>query len=527
MSKKINSFLFIILSIAGLSNKSTAQITILTPLSYKHYIDSFNADDIERYPQYIPDNKSWEFLANNIPLLDCPDEMIEQTYYFRWWTYRKHIKKTPAGFVISEFLPDVPWAGKYNTINCAAALHIYEGRWLHEQKYVNDYEKFWFTGGGDVRVYSSWITDAIFNQFKVTHDASLAKELLPYLIKNYHAWEKERLDANGLFWQIDGKDGMEVSICGSGYRPTINSYMYGNAMAIAEIALLLHQKNIADEFKAKADVIKENLQNELWDDSDEFFKVLPRGKDTKICTTRELLGYTPWYFNIPDEKYSIAWKFLMSPRYFYAPYGPTTAEQDAPGFRVSYEGAACQWNGPSWPFATSITLTALANVLNNYIQQYITKADYFKLFSIYTNSQQRTRKDGKIIPWIDEDLNPYTGDWIARTCMQAMPIGEADKYGGPNRGKDYNHSTYCDLVITGLIGIRPRQDNILEINPLVPASWKYFCLDNVLYHGQLLTVLYDRTGERYHKGKGFFIFINGRKVASSASIKRIRLAINK
>jgi hypothetical protein len=43
------------------------------------------------------------------------------------------------------------------------------------------------------------------------------------LVNNYRQWEKDHQDPNGLFWQIDDRDGMEVSIGGSGYRATINS----------------------------------------------------------------------------------------------------------------------------------------------------------------------------------------------------------------------------------------------------------------------------------------------------------------
>ena len=34
----------------------------------------------------------------------------------------------------------------------------------------------------------------------------------------------------------------------------------------------------------------------------------------------------------------------------------------------------------------------------------------------------------------------------------------------------YNHSSFCDLVITGLVGLRPRADDLLEMNPLIPAG---------------------------------------------------------
>jgi hypothetical protein len=55
---------------------------------------------------------------------------------------RKHIQKSPNGYVITEFLPKVYWAGKYNTIACAASLHFYEGRWLKSNKYLNSYANF-------------------------------------------------------------------------------------------------------------------------------------------------------------------------------------------------------------------------------------------------------------------------------------------------------------------------------------------------------------------------------------------------
>lgn len=49
-------------------------------------------------------------------------------------------------------------------------------------------------------------------------------------------------------------------------------------------------------------------------------------------------------------------------------------------------------------------------------------------------------------------------------------------------------------MITGLIGLRPRMDNTVEVNPLIPeGKWDYFCLDNVLYHGRNLTICGIRT----------------------------------
>src|SRR5690606_21430980 len=201
----------------------------------------------------------------------------------------------------------------------------------------------------------------------------------------------------------------------------------------------------------------------LWDEEDRFFKVIPRGNSMmQKAKVRELHGFTPWYFSIPEEEHSAAWRQVLMPEGFYAPYGLTTTEQRNPGYQLAYEGHECQWNGPSWPFATSITLTGMINLLNDYQQSEINSRDFLDQLLIYSRAHELTLDNGFIVPWIDENLNPYTGDWISRTRLKTWKNGtwSAEK-GGKERGKDYNHSTFCDLIISGLIGIRPDHENSL------------------------------------------------------------------
>lgn len=526
-----NMKLLTVLAIVLLSGLTArTQPFVLKADAYRHYIEKFNQSDNEIYEGAISNKQSWAFLENNIPFLDCPDSILQETYYFRWWTFRKHIKQTPEGYVITEFMPDVPWAGKYNAISCPAAFHFYEGRWLHDVKYLSQYANYWFFGGGEPRRYSFWAADALYNFYAVTDQEENMTKMLPALVKNYEAWESSNLDDNGMFWQMDDRDGMEVSICGEGsrgigYRPTINAYMYGDAIAIMTLATKLGNHRLANIYSQKAQLIKKNLQNNLWDSADSFFKVQPKLQGGNLCTAKELLGYTPWYFNMPDSRFSVAWKYLMDTTCFYAPYGLTTADQSHPDFRISYEGHECQWNGPSWPFATSETLTAMANLLNGYQQNYIDKKDYYKLLSIYAASQQKVNTDGLRVKWIDENLNPYTGDWISRTRLENWDMnGWSAQKGGVERGKDYNHSSFCDLIISGLIGLRPQVGNQLIVAPLVPENtWDYFCLDNIAYHGKILTILYDKNGRKYKKGKGLSVWVNKKKIASAPDLQKLKI----
>jgi len=69
-------------------------------------------------------------------------------------------------------------------------------------------------------------------------------------------------------------------------------------------------------------------------------------------------------------------------------------------------------------------------------------------------------------------------------------------------------------------------DNLVEINPLLASlGWEYFCLDRVKYHGHYLTIMWDKTGGRYQRGEGFKVFSDGKLVASSPSIKRLRFTL--
>ena len=108
-----------------------------------------------------------------------------------------------------------------------------------------------------------------------------------------------------------------------------------------------------------------------------FSRCLPRGENKSFANVRELHGFTPWYFNLPDPQFAVAWKQAMDPQGFFAPFGLTTAEQRHPRFALAYAGHECQWNGPVWPYATAITLTGLANLLNGPAQDAISAKDYF------------------------------------------------------------------------------------------------------------------------------------------------------
>ena len=265
------------------------------------------------------------------------------------------------------------------------------------------------------------------------------------------------------------------------------------------------------------------INRRLWDKQADFYKVIPLNGKLEFSYARELLGYIPWFYNIPPDDYSIAWKQLFDSKGFEAAYGPTTVEQRCPDFKISYEGHECQWNGPSWPYLTSMTLTAMANYFNSYDSPIITKKDYLSLLSIYSNSHRILSVNNDTICWIDENINPYTGDWISRTRLKSWKNGTwDDSKGGVERGKDYNHSSFCNLIISGLMGVRPQEDGSIIINPLVPnGCWDYFCLDNVYCQGKAITIIFDKKGKKYGRGKGFMVYVDDKCLSHTTTVQKV------
>lgn len=48
----------------------------------KEYVDRFQAVDEECYRQAIPNDEAYTWLKDEIPFLECPDEVLEETYFF-------------------------------------------------------------------------------------------------------------------------------------------------------------------------------------------------------------------------------------------------------------------------------------------------------------------------------------------------------------------------------------------------------------------------------------------------------------
>ena len=476
------------------------------------------------------------FLAN-IPFLDVPDQQIQQVYYYRWQTYKEHLVYTGSiyGWLSTEFLQPVFYGAPYGGVVAAAGHQTIEGRWLRDQQYVKDNINYWLNGPGQfakpqnyndnpdtsdwAHEYSFWAASAVWQVYLATGDSGFAFDQLPQLVRQYRGWDNHFNQALGLYWQVPVWDATEFTPAslessdpyhgGAGYRPTINAYQYGDATAIARMAIMSGNGPVAAEYAARAIALKIALQTRLWDPGRHFFYDLPRDNNPTeaLLDTREEEGFVPWMFEAPFAFDASGMAPLLDPQGFAASFGPTTAERRSRWFE--YQAATCcHWDGPSWPYETSQTLTGLANLLIDYpAQSVITRTDYINLLHGYAATQFRNGT-----PYVAEAHDPDSPTWV---------------YDSLDHSEDYNHSTFNDNVISGLIGLRGQPGDDLVISPLAPATWDYFALENTPYHGHNVTVLWDRTGARYGHGVGLRVFVDGALAAARPTLSPVTIGVGR
>ncbi len=490
---------------------------------------------------------------DNIPFLEIDDAEIERTYYYRWQLYRAHMREIgPQGTDETEFLPTVPWARHpFEDLNDSSSFHILEGRWMRNPAHVNALIDHLYSGGGNDRHFSESIAAATLAWTQVTGDPAPALRHLDAMRHVYNLWDDHFDAARNLYWIEPLLDATEYTISsidasgagftdspsktnngffgGFAFRPTINAYQFGNAQAIAQLATLAGQPAVAADYTARAEALRAATLAQLWNPAllhftDVYQRSTATVKAGDFIRGRELAGLVPWQFELPPNHsqttrpaYNDAWKHALAPNELAGSFGLRTVEPTYPRYLVQYRYdqatglRECQWNGPSWPFQTSQTLSGLANLLHDYSHPGVSAADYVHLLRQYT--RQHRLADGRLD--LQEDLNPDTGQPIV----------------GLPRSHHYNHSTYIDLVLSGLLGIRPHTDAVFEMEPLLPAAGsseppiRFFALDGLRYHGHDLTLLFDADGTHLHQGAGLSVFSDGRLIAHTPKLAHVEVSL--
>jgi hypothetical protein len=229
----------------------------------------------------------------NFPFFESSDANLTLSYYFRLRVLKFHVHATNVSelpYVITEFAPTVPWAGRANAIPCAAGHQLAEARWLRGANgtaIADSATAWWFSGLPGIELnYFTWHTQALLRGLEVRGAAGLprALALLPNasaILSRYLAGQlppNARYDAaNACVWNSPGDEGQENAISGPGCRPLVQALLAGEARAMAALCSLAGNATCAAAFTAAAGAFQAALLR-LWSPSLGFFATLQGGK---------------------------------------------------------------------------------------------------------------------------------------------------------------------------------------------------------------------------------------------------------
>ncbi len=521
-------------------------------------IGSGDQDTRDLVAAQVESYQSW--FDANLAYFDCSDPWVRKMYYHRAYVLRKNMLDPKLGRMQWPTQSEGRWRSTWypNVISYGAAHQIREARWLRDRKYWQGQLRTWAENAkadgvypGHVTAkgpagsqYADWISSTAWEGQLVHPDDAFLSQVVEKLAANVWGWQREKdPDGDGLlavdshwwtgmeyqpsfFYFSDykvSKDFAQPALPVTLERVDLTSYNYGNALAVARIYRRLGQAAKARDFDDLAAKIEAAVLAKMWRPEKQFFYSL-RAEDDKVADVKEVIGVYPFYFGlVPWGKgYESAWKSILDPAQFWTKWPVASASRECPAYsQTNWPGdgraAGCMWNGPTWPHANSLVMTAMARTLRatrdrSVAGSPLARDHLWALFTSFTRAQFRNQD--LRYPWTGEFYNGETGQW--KTVE-----------------RDYNHSTWLDILIPDLLGLVPRDDDMLEIDPLLPESaLSFFILDGQRYHGHDVTIVWDAgasgSPDQFGDGrKGLDLYVDGQLAASSPRLSRLQVDLNR
>jgi hypothetical protein len=520
------------------------------PLPLRH-------DERDLLAEHVREYQDW--FDSNLAYFDCSDPWVRKLYYHRAYLLRKNMLDPKLGRMQWPTQSEGRWrSGWYpNVISYGAGHQVREARWLRDPRYWQGHLRTWVenqkpdgvypshvtpAGPSDGK-YTDWISSTAWDGHLVHPDVKFLSQIVSKLARNVRGWQQTcDPDGDGLlmvdshwwtgmeyqpsfFFFGDYKvsqDFSEPARPANLERVDLTAYNHGNALAVARIYRRLGQPEKAREFDELAAKISSAVLSKMWDPRKRYFYSL-RSADKSVADVKEVIGVYPFYFGmIPwGRGYESAWASILDPKQFWTEWPVASASRECPAYsQTNWPGdgraAGCMWNGPTWPHANSLVMTAMARTLratrdHSVADSPLKPEHLWELFRSFTRAQFRGQDLSR--PWTGEFYSGDTGAW--KTAE-----------------RDYNHSTWLDILIPDLIGLVPRDDEVLEVDPLLPErALDHFLLDGQRYHGHDVTVVWDSPGpnapDSYGDGrKGLDLYVDRKLVASAPHLSRLRVNLS-
>lgn len=474
----------------------------------------FFADDVDYIKRH---NQEYQSFFGDIPRFDSSDEVLNKTWYYRWFVLRHNLAQPDFGFLQGMVMYEGrshkktkrPLSGSgwsfAKLINLSTPLHITDMRWHANREIVYEMIKNMVNNVEENGLFCSAYVDrrlhsfanygvwAVYQFYQVDGNKEFVKEILPQLKAAVHNETKVYSRDDNL--QIE----VRHTRTGKEYQPSYwyfhdysqnlrdpgtytplkrvdrSIYHYKNVLGLAKMCKAVGDPDYL-EYEQLAEKIKNDILIKMWDSETEFFYDLHFETDVKAMV-KNIVGIYPYWAEITGKEHLGGLKKLFDKTYFSTTCPFPSVAKDCKAYRPGggwmgrfIKGRnGCVWCGPSWPYTTSVAIDAIGieSKHNNhcYDQEF---AYYLREYSL-----QHFRDRDLMKPYLVEHYHGETGE----------PLSDEP---------DYNHSFYIDLIMSHVAGICITDDDVC-FDP-IDIGLDFFILDQIKIKDDIYTISYKDTG---------------------------------
>ncbi len=495
--------------------------------------------------------KEYQSFFDKAPRFVCSDELLNQTWHYRWYILRNATAKPKWGYLQNttvyegrghktgkeEPLKVSGW--EFSRLICLSSpLQMTDYRWYPDKELLHDIIRGIYATADENGIlqstftnhkgspFANFMTWAVYRNFLLDGDRDFIREMLPAMKKCVDG-NTEVYGAKDDYLQIEvrhQRTGKELQpsywyFCEN--YPSIDNikrtvtplkrvdtsiYHYLNIRGLARMMDALGEPEAA-KYHEMADALAEQVQDKMWDAESGFYYDLHH-ETGEMAMVKNIVGIYPYWAEISEEGQLCGLEKLFSEEYFNTGSVFSTVAKDCPvyapkggwnGLLKSRDG--CVWDGPSWPYTNGIALEAVGRQSRLHGHKYDKEfAEFLRKYSL------QHYRDGIVgRPYLVEQYHAESGENLSDE-------------------PDYNHSYYLDLIMSFVAGLDVQESQV-AVEPL-DIGLSYFKLEKVQVRGHELSVAYAKKA-RPQDGleAGLKVYVDGKLAAEGEDLTRLTVEL--
>ncbi|MBE1489390.1 Ig-like domain-containing protein [Plantactinospora soyae] len=491
-------------------------------------------------------NRRW---AQDVPYIDVPDPALEKAIVYRWWGERYNSLDANAPGHVYQYPTTIEGVNLYqNSVALTQPMHLQDTKWLRTPylpygQILNIGELSGSSAFLDSPGHTSWnnhysqyLGTAGLEAYNVHGGGKeIARKFAGYFegdgvgqLEHYDGNDDKLIayDTN----YMPGNDSDAISFgfpktnAGAPGARTIerpeSAYVWGALDAARQLYQIAGADQAkVDQLAAGADGVRAAVLDRLWSPDMRMFLAGTSHGATSAASSNGRANPLPESARdlIPAKESNLYDVYAEN----LIPFDQ--AQKYVDGFRFLTYGD----NFPIFPFYTANQYDKTAYGVggsNNFSNINFTVQ--------YRGVRSALRHYDPAQKYITPEYAKRLLDWMAWSIYPNADVrvpNQAEYYSNWNpTAKTYNRNNpnhvmlgnMSYIFVEDMAGLQPRSDDKIELWP-IKFGYDHFMVNNLRYHGQDVTVVWDPDGSKYGLGAGYSLFLNGEKKVSTDKLGKL------